>query len=107
MARYVANLQIKVNGTALSPTVMQDVLSVTVNDDLRMASTFMLRLNTWSSQQLKMTWSDDPLFAIGKRIEILPGYVDGPLRSVILGEITDIACEFADGTPPVLTVTGY
>jgi phage protein D len=105
--RYVANLQIKVGGAPLGPTVLQDVQAVTVNDDLRMASTFTLKLNTWSSKLLKMTWSDQPLFSIGARVEISPGYVDGPLQSVILGEITDLECEYSDGQPPVLTVTGY
>lgn len=105
--RYVANLQINVDSTPLPPTVLRDVQSVTISDALTMASTFTLRMNTWDSSHLRITWADSPLFALGQKLEILLGYVDEPLTSLIVGTITDLDVEYQYDQPPTLTITGY
>jgi phage protein D len=104
----VAEVKISVNGAPLPPTARLGLTKVTVNDDLRMASTFSLSLHSrnWGLQP-QIAFIDDGLFAIGATVEIALGYIGGAMDSVIVGEITDIEAEFDVQEPPQVTVTGY
>ncbi|MGH3937302.1 MAG: phage late control D family protein [Pseudonocardiaceae bacterium] len=102
----VPDLDIRMNGVRLPLDARADVESVTVLEDLSALSMFTLVLYNWDSEQLKVSWSDSPLFAIGTEVEISLGYV-GDLYRVMTGEITSLEPTFSADTPPMLTVRGY
>lgn len=106
-SRLVPNVALFINGAPAPLDLQKDLLSFSVNDDLRMASSFTLRLNSWDPKSFAMSWVDRGALAIGSTVDIRPGYVDQTLRSVILGEVSDLELEVSDRQPPVLTVTGY
>jgi phage protein D len=105
--RSVATLQITVSGTPLDAVVLRDVLDVTVNDTLDHASAFTIRLNSWDLDRNLVTWVDNPLFAIGRKVEIAMGYVGGVFSPVMAGEVVKLEMGVAAAQPPTLTVTGY
>lgn len=100
------DLQVRVNGSALPPAAEADLRSVTVQEDLQVLSMFTLELHNWDDEQLRVSWSDSPLFAIGNEVEIWLGYV-GDMHKVMLAEITSLEPMFTAGQPPLLTVRGY
>ncbi len=105
-AGIVPATQVLIGGLRLSPAAAQDLLSVVVYQDVEAPGMFVLRLVNWDPAQLKITWSDDPLFAVGNAVEVRLGYVDN-LDTLLVGEITGLEPEFRDGEIPTLVVRGY
>jgi uncharacterized protein len=104
--RLVPTFRVNVNGTQLPEAAGADLLSVAVHEDVSAPGMFALRLINWDMFQLKMTWSDDDLFAVGSEVEVQMGYVD-QLEPLIIGEITGLEPEFNAGEVPMLMVRGY
>lgn len=102
----VPDIDIRANGASLSPEAQADIQSVTVLDDVNALSMFTLVLYNWDQEQLKFSWSDSPLFAIGTELQISLGYV-GELHRVMTGEVTSLEPTFTSAEPPMLTVRGY
>ena len=102
----IADFDIRINGTALPEPARRDVRSITVQEDLEALSMFTIGLYNWDDEALKVSWSDDRLFAVGNAVEISLGYIDD-LKKVMLAEITSLEPAFTAGEPPQLTVRGY
>jgi phage protein D len=100
------DLSVRVNGSALPVAAEADLRSVTVQEDLQALSMFTLNLHNWDDERLRVSWSDNPLFAIGNEVEIWLGYV-GDIHQVMLAEITSLEPMFTAGQPPLLAVRGY
>ena len=104
--RLVPAFRVRINGADLPPQAAADVIHVAVCQDVSAPSMFELRMINRDQQKLRVTWSDDKLFAEGSEAEILMGYV-GKLESVLVGEITGLEPEFHAGEVPMLTVRGH
>jgi phage protein D len=104
--QIVADISVKVDREELSPTVRASVLEISVEEALNMSSSFTIKLDSWGMDRLRVTFMDEELFAIGHRVEISMGYLDGPMRQLIIGSIQDLQAQFDDQSTPVLTVTG-
>ncbi len=102
----VPEFRVFVNGNELPPEAAIDLTAVAVYEDVDAPTMFTLTLVNWDMAQLKVTWADDDLFAVGSEVEVQMGYVDA-LETLIIGEITGLEPEFSPHSPPTLTVRGY
>jgi phage protein D len=102
----IPDFNIRINGTNLPQPAQADVHSVSVQEDLEALSMFTLVLYNWDDDQLRVTWSDSALFAVGSEVEISLGYLND-LHKVIVAEITSLEPAFTADQPPLLTVRGY
>lgn len=100
------DVEIRVNGTAVPLRARHDVRAVTVGHTVGEPAWFTVELSDWDPDQLRVRWSDGPLFAIGAAVEIRLGYL-GALAGVLLGEITSLEPHFRADRPPILVVGGY
>jgi uncharacterized protein len=100
------DLTVRVNGSGLPAAAQADLRSVTVEEDLQALSMFTLELDNWDEEQLQVSWSDSPLFAVGNQVEIWLGYVND-LHKVMLAEITSLEPVFSAEQRPLLMVRGY
>ncbi|NTW02924.1 MAG: phage late control D family protein [Oscillochloris sp.] len=103
---FVPNFNVLVNGQALPKLAAQDILSVAVHEDVDTPGMFTLRMINWDMYGLKMTWSDDAIFALGSEVEVQLGY-EGSLKKLMLGEIVGLEPDFNVDEVPALTVRGY
>ncbi|HLK01347.1 MAG TPA: contractile injection system protein, VgrG/Pvc8 family [Streptosporangiaceae bacterium] len=106
MPAQLPDVSVRVNGAVLPPAAQADLRSVTVQEDLRALSMFTLELHNWDDKQLRISWSDSALFAVGNEVEISIGYV-GDLHRVMLAEVTSLEPTFTAGQESLLTVRGY
>lgn len=97
---------LRVNGAELPPEVLEDVRTITVEEDLDALSMFTVELYNWDDERLQVSWSDSPLFAVGNQMEVWLGWVDD-LQRVMQAEITGLEPAFTVDRPPTLTVRGY
>lgn len=102
----VPTYHVQIGGSRLPPEAAADLVAVTVHEDVAAPNMFVLRMITWEMAQLKVTWADADLFAVGNEVQIQMGYVD-QLQTLIVGEITGLEPEFCAGEVPMLTVRGY
>jgi phage protein D len=79
---------------------------VTVEESVGAPSWFSIELSNWDDANLRVSWSDSSLFAVGNSVEINLGYVDS-LTKVLEAEITSLEPVFAAESPPTLVVGGY
>jgi phage protein D len=100
------DFNIRIIGADLPYAARTDIRSVTVQEDLDALSMFTLELYNWDDEQLRVSWSDSPLFSVGKEVEIWLGYL-GDLHKVMLAEITSLEPTFSADQPPTLIVRGY
>lgn len=101
MTRLIAQFYIKVDGADIPGSIMDNLVSVEVDDSLNIPDMFTLQIRDSS---LELTGSET--FNIGKSVEIL---VRGQNEAVTLmsGEITSIETSFRNGTGAILIVRGY
>lgn len=104
--QLVPGFRVRVDGKDLPPATASEVSAVLVCQDVRAPGMFELRMINYDLARLKVTWSDDELFAEGREVEILMGYA-GKLASVMKGEVTGLEPEFHAGEVPMLTVRGH
>jgi phage protein D len=99
----VNQIQINVNGTALSPKIADSVFDVEVETSLYLPSMFIMRLYDDDS----ITIIDGDTFKQGKTIEIsVKGFSD-TFTTIFKGEITALEPDFAQDSTAVLVVRGY
>ncbi len=102
----VASFEVRIGGAALPAAAAADLTEVSVLEDVEAPSMFTLRLVNWDQEKIRVSWSDDKLFAEGGEVEVRMGYV-GKLETLIAGEITGLEPEFDADRVPMLTVRGY
>lgn len=102
----VPAFEIVVNGRPLPREAVDDLVDVTVHQDVTAPDMFALRLVNWDDRALDVTWSDKNTFALGAEIEVRLGYV-GALEQVMVGEVTGIEPEFDASRVPMVTVRGH
>lgn len=98
--------EILINGTPLPVKVEPYVIGVTIESDTELPSMFAIELTGAESEKQEVPWIDDPLFSVGKVVEVKLGYA-GTVSSLIIGEITSLEPEFCFDRKPSLTVRGY
>ena len=104
--KLVPEFRVSINGNELPPEAVVDLTTVAVYEDVDAPNMFTLTLVNWDMAQLKVTWADDDLFAVGSEVEVQMGYVDAQ-ETLIIGEITGLEPEFCPSSPPTLIVRGY
>ena len=67
--RLVPAFRVRINGADLPPAAAADVIQVAVCQDVSAPSMFELRMINRDQQKLRVTWSDDKLFAEGSEAE--------------------------------------
>ena len=108
-ASLTPQLEIRVNGTSLarsSSTVLTDLLSVTVTEDIDVPGMFVLTLVNRDLISGRITWADKDLFEVGNEVEIRMGDGD-KVATLIVGEITGLEPEFEPDEVPTLVVRGH
>ncbi|MBD2341681.1 phage late control D family protein [Calothrix sp. FACHB-156] len=102
----VPGIEVLIQGKRLPLSTANDLLAVTVSEDLAAPGMFTLELVTWDLAASRFTWIDDQLFEVGKNVEIRMGY-ENSFTSLIVGEITVLEPEFARDDIPILVVRGH
>lgn len=97
MAELFSDFTIKIGGQKASEDLLDDVLEVVIDTNLHMPDMFMLQLY---DDDLK--WVDDPMFDVGKPIEI--SYDN---TSLFKGELTNLEPNFNEEGRATLVVRGY
>lgn len=97
-------ISVSVNAAALTRPVLDDLLEVTVQDDIDAPSMATLTLATWNEDELEFTWVDDSRFDPGGALSVSLGYDDSLLINVFSGEITGVELELEPGSSPKLIV---
>lgn len=105
--RTTPDLKIKIEGQYLPLEVEIDVQNVTVSDYHNGASTFCLDISIWDADQQEFKYIDEDVFAVGKKCEIMLGYDEEEITSIIKGEITTWEPEFNESETATLKVQGY
>ena len=98
---YAPRFSIRISGQTLPPDITNQVLSVSCDIDLDMASMFHFVVRNANNQLI-----DSPLFDMGNNVEISMGY-GNDLQPIMLGEITSVEPSFPESGPPTLRISGY
>ena len=98
---YAPRFDIRISGLTLAADITNQVLSVTCDTDLDMASMFHFVVRNADNQLI-----DSALFDMGKNVEIYMGYGNN-LQPIMLGEITSVEPSFPESGPPTLSISGY
>jgi phage protein D len=101
----IPGFTIWINNVPVS-SLEEDVLSITVTEDLEAPSMVALTLNTYDEINQKFNWVDDSRLNPGNAIAIEMGY-NNRFNSVIVGEITGLEPEFSQEQGSTLTVRGH
>ncbi len=102
----IPDWSIELDGRALEPEVLPDVLSVEVEQHVNGPDTFEVAVNIWDTDVQDYKWIDDGTFAEGREIRITMGYGEDH-TDLIVGEIVAAQADFGDTDSPVLRVQGY
>ncbi|NUM74040.1 phage late control D family protein [candidate division KSB1 bacterium] len=97
---YAPRFEITIAGVNLLHKGVE-ILSVTVNDKLEDPDDFTITIN---NPDLK--WLEDPLFQIGKVVEIKMGY-GGKLTTMIMGDISAVEPTFSSSGPQQMGIRGF
>jgi phage protein D len=101
--RLISHIFIRVNGSDLNPQVMDDLVHVTVDSNLHLPDMFVIRVHDEA-----LEWTDRGPFDLGAEVEIgARSGEGGQEETLIVGEITALEPDFAQGTHAMLTVRGY
>ena len=96
---YAPTFQVEVEGQALDPLTLGDVLEVRVEMDLEHLSSCDLTINNWDDRKIDFKYSDKPTFDVCNKVHVQLGYADR-LVSMLHGRITSLTPNFpASGTP--------
>ncbi len=98
----VRQINIKVGGSALSQTIMNQLVDVEVESSLYLPAMFMIRFH-----DDKFELIDSKTFSLGAEVEVLLDDYDDALQTVIKGEITSIEPEFTDDSQMTFAIFGY
>jgi len=97
---------VSVGGKPLPNEAKADLIAVSVLDDVDAPGMFAITLAGWDTRTMQPKWIDDPLFDLGKPVEIALGYRDRT-QTLLSGDITGLEPDFVPSRPPALTVRGY
>lgn len=98
---YAPRFDIRIEGLPMATDVSSQIISVTFECDLDIASMFTLTLYNPDNQLL-----DSALFDLGQRVEVYIGY-GNDLSPMMLGEITALEPSFPESGVPTLRIVGY
>lgn len=98
----VSRLYIKLSGSVLESTVMNEVQEVIVDQHTHLPGMFTIRLHDPDLELL-----DEGPFDLTKEVEIESATEEGDRVSLIKGEITALEPEFSEGMVAELIVRGY
>lgn len=101
MTTLIAQFYIKVDGADIATSIMDNVVSIEVDDSLNIPDMFTLQIRDPS---LELTGADT--FDVGKEVEISVRGQTGT-KKLMTGEVTSIETSFKQGTGAVLIVRGY
>jgi len=104
-------VRIKRAGADISATEMDQVLDVTIEQDLVLPDAFAIRFRdseqrAGQDEQSVFAFLDGDRFAIGTEVEILSGREDVPI-SILKGEVVAVEADARSDGAPVVTVRGY
>ncbi|MDT0353133.1 phage baseplate assembly protein V [Pseudonocardia charpentierae] len=100
-AFFAPRARIDISGVTLAADVSRHVLSVRYDNDVELADMFTIVLDNAGNR-----FTDSPLFAPGKDVELHMGYGDD-LHPMMLGEIAAIEPSFPQSGAQTITVSGY
>ena len=99
--QLISQLYIKIDGVDAPQGVMDNLISVEVDDSLNLPDMFVIQLH-----DPKLEWSDSTTLDIGKEVEIsVRG--DSSQVKLIVGDITACETEFKHGAGAIVIVRGY
>ena len=101
----IPDWSIELDGRALEPEVVPDVLSVEVEQHVNGPDTFEVTVNIWDTDVQDYKLIDDGTFAEGREIRITMGYGEDH-TDLIVGEIVAGQADFGDTDNPGLRVQG-
>lgn len=102
-AKLLDHLFIRVDGQDLPSQVMNDLMEVSVETDVRLPDMFRIRIH---DEELR--WIDEGPFALGAEVEIATSPESGMSSETLMkGEITALEPDFGAGTHAELLVRGY
>lgn len=104
--RLLASFEVKIAGSPLPVAAKGHIVSITVDEDAELPSTFALELTGLDDRDAEIPWLDDRLFAIGQEVEVQLGY-GNDLTAILVGEITGLEPSFTFNRRPNLIVRGY
>jgi len=101
--RLLSHIFIRVNGSDLDSSAMDDLTRVVVDSSLHLPDMFELQVH-----DEQVSWIDQGPFTLGAEVEIGARVEDsGQEEKLIVGEITALEPEYGRGTQAMLTVRGY
>lgn len=100
-AQLIAQFYIKIDGVDAPRGIMDNLVSIDVDDSLNLPDMFTINLLDSKSEL-----ADSDTIAIGKEIEVSALGNNGQVK-LITGEITAVEASFKPGTGATLTVYGY
>lgn len=98
---YAPRFDIRISGLTLASDITNQVISVSYDNDLDIASMFNVVVRNADNQLI-----DSALFDLGKNVEIYMGY-GNDLQPMMLGEITSVEPSFPESGAPTLRISGY
>jgi phage protein D/phage baseplate assembly protein gpV len=98
---YAPRFDIRVSGVRLAADISTQVTHVAYDSNLDVADMFSVSLRNDAN-----TFTDSPLFELGKDVEIHLGY-GNDLKPMMLAEVTSIQPSFPESGAPTLTISGY
>ena len=101
--KMISHFYIRVNNADVDPGIMDDVIDIIVDSNLHLPDMFVIRIH-----DEELEWIERGPFELGAPVEI--GAVakeEGQEETLMIGEITALEPDFAEGTQAMLTVRGY
>lgn len=98
----VRQVTIKVQGTTLPSSTMNELETVEIESSLYMPSMFVLRFH-----DDEFTLIDSNTFKLGNEVEVQLDDYDGQLATVIKGEITSLEPDYTDDAQMTVAIFGY
>lgn len=102
-ARLLDHLYIRIDGEDLPTEIMDDLIEVSVETDVRLPDMFRIWVHDETLQ-----WIDEGPFELGAEVEVAAVPEEGGgSQPLMKGEITALEPEFGEGTHATLLVRGY
>jgi phage protein D len=99
--KLISQMHLKIGGSNASEEIMDNVISIEVDDSLLLPDMFSIHL-----RDPRFKWADSDDFALGKPVEISVK-VDSAESKLLAGEITAIEPEFSQAVGPTVLIRGY
>jgi phage protein D len=113
--QYTTGFVVKIDGTELKPEAVEKIKEWRVDDHLKLADTFSIKIFEPSPDRMTLI-DDEALFAVGNTVEIAVSGVPvegeqgggaAAMETLIKGIITSIEPEFSAEAGAIMTVRGY